>query len=203
MILNKATEPQQHTDIGYNYAACEIRHYTLKNKRCFKRFFKRCHLRTVFGSTKNHSFKGTSSSLPFNNLKNHVSPLLWNKGSSNVKGFFVEPFSQKGREAPLFWRVYTGVSAGLVPIHSDLNCAFPSSHWNVIFSSDSITWHHSGSMKHQQHLQLSSVCQAWNQSVFICSFVGFLPHSRLWVALRFLWRLWKLMVDCDFYEMNF
>ncbi len=37
----------------------------LKNKgACFQRFFKRCHWRTIFGSTKNHSVKGSS--------KNHL-----------------------------------------------------------------------------------------------------------------------------------
>ncbi len=65
---------------------------TLLNIKVLKRFFKRCHKITIFGSTKNHSVKGY--------LKNHLfllfiiwrtfihrkQPFVKQKGSSDVKG---------------------------------------------------------------------------------------------------------------------
>ncbi len=69
--------------------------------KVLKRFFKQCRRRAIFGSTKNHSVKGSLkniSFLPFYNRRNLLSPQrsFCETEILQMLKFFMEPFRQRG-----------------------------------------------------------------------------------------------------------
>ncbi len=91
--------------------------HTLKNKGASKGSSQRCNRRTIFGSTKNHSVKGSLNNhlcftfLYFEEPSFTTKNLLWNrKVPSDVKGSLWNHLDKKVlicyREAPLYIYIY-------------------------------------------------------------------------------------------------